>query len=193
MKPNVCWTTNQRAHFCYVIRLRRSSYFPSHFGSMADRCMPASNNSITNSGKDFGIFFLASRKWKVTANNQLMILCHNCSFDCHDSSVYTSKTVTGLLEHYKDPGCVMFFEPALTIPLNRNFVFSLQQLCRATIVSHTTYDGINEICLPKKLKSYLKEYHYKQHVRVKRFDEPIYGTSWIWCFIILFSTNFLRF
>lgn len=113
------------------------------------------------------------------------------SFDCHDSSVYTSRTVTGLLEHYKDPGCVMFFEPALTIPLNRNFVFSLQQLCRATIVSHTTYDGINEICLPKKLKSYLKEYHYKQHVRVKRFDEPIYGTSWIWCFItVLFFSSF---
>lgn len=118
-------------------------------------------------------FSHSAHAWDITTNDS------NCSFsfDCHDSSVYTSRTVTGLLEHYKDPGCVMFFEPALTIPLNRNFVFSLQQLCRATIVSHTTYDGINEICLPKKLKSYLKEYHYKQHVRVKRFDEPIYGTS----------------
>lgn len=89
--------------------------------------------------------------------------------------MFTSGTVTGLLEHYKDPGCVMFFEPALTIPLNRNFVFSLQQLCRANIVSHTTYDGINDICLPIKLKSYLKEYHYKQNVRFKQFDDEIYG------------------
>lgn len=107
---------------------------------------------------------------------QSFLYLHN-SFDCHDPGVYTSKTVTGLLEHYKDPACVMFFEPALTLPLNRNFVFSLQQLCRATIVSHTTYDGVNDICLPKKLKSYLKEYHYKQRVRVKKFDDPIYSTT----------------
>lgn len=99
------------------------------------------------------------------------------SFDCHDPGVYTSPTVTGLLEHYKDPSCVMFFEPALTLPLNRNFVFSLQQLCRATIVSNITYDGIDDTGLPKKLKSYLKEYHYKQRVRVKRFDDTFYNAA----------------
>lgn len=71
----------------------------------------------------------------------------------------------------------MFFEPALTLPLNRKFVYSLQQLCRATIVSHTSYDGINEICLPRKLKSYLKEYHYRQRVKVRRFDESNYGAT----------------
>lgn len=107
-------------------------------------------------------------------NNSLFLRLN--SFDSHDPGVYTSKTVTGLLEHYKDPTCVMFFEPALTLPLNRNVVFSLQQLCRATIVSHTTYDGVNDICLPKKLKSYLKEYHYKQLVRIQRFDEISSGT-----------------
>lgn len=80
-------------------------------------------------------------------------------------------TVTGLLEHYKDPACVMFFEPALTQPLNRNFCFTLQQLCRSLIVSSTTYDGINDLTLPSTLKSYLKEYHYKQRVRVKRYDQ----------------------
>jgi len=71
----------------------------------------------------------------------------------------------------------MFFEPTLILPLNRNFCFSLQQLCRATIVSHISYDGINELCLPKSLKSYLKEYHYKQRVRMKIFDEQTYKTS----------------
>lgn len=79
--------------------------------------------------------------------------------------------VTGLLEHYKDPACVMFFEPALTQPLNRNFCFTLQQLCRSLIVSNTTYDGVNDLSLPTTLKSYLKEYHYKQRVRVKRYDQ----------------------
>lgn len=71
----------------------------------------------------------------------------------------------------------MFFEPMLTIPLHRNFTFSLQQLCRATIVSHITYDGINELHLPNSLKSYLKEYHYKLRVRVKPFDVPFYTCS----------------
>lgn len=85
--------------------------------------------------------------------------------------MYTANTVTGLLEHYKDPSCVMFFEPMLTQPLNRNFCFSLQQLCRATIVSETTYDNIGDLKLPAMMKGYLREYHYKQKVRVKLFDE----------------------
>lgn len=58
----------------------------------------------------------------------------------------------------------------LTIPLHRNFAFPLQHLCRAVITTRTTYDGINKLPLPKTLKSYLKEYHYKQRVRVRRLD-----------------------
>lgn len=101
----------------------------------------------------------------------IFMFIFNCSFDSHDPGVYTANTVTGLLEHYKDPTCVMFFEPMLALPLNRNFCFSLQQLCRATIVSQTTYDNIGELSLPDLMKGYLKEYHYKQKVRVKMFDE----------------------
>lgn len=72
---------------------------------------------------------------------------------------------------FQDPTCVMFFEPMLTVPLNRNYPFSLQQLCRSVIVSKITYDGISMLGLPSALKSYLREYHYKQKVRVKRFDD----------------------
>lgn len=71
----------------------------------------------------------------------------------------------------------MFFEPMLTIPLHRNFSFSLQQLCRATIVSHIKYDGINELQLPSSLKAYLKEYHYKYKVRETPLDESLYQRS----------------
>lgn len=101
------------------------------------------------------------------------------SFDCHDPGVFQSETVTGLLEHYKDPTCVMFFEPALILPLNRNFSFSLQQLCRATIVSNTTYDGVNSLTLPQTLKAYLKEYHYKQRLRVIPFDNAEELCHWV--------------
>ncbi|KAJ1519098.1 hypothetical protein ONE63_011340 [Megalurothrips usitatus] len=48
------------------------------------------------------------------------------------------------------------------------YLFS--HLCRAVVSSHSTYDGINQLALPKALRSYLKEYHYKQRVRVRRFD-----------------------
>lgn len=100
-----------------------------------------------------------------------------CSFDSHDPGVYTSDTVTGLLEHYKDPSCVMFFEPMLTLPLHRNFVFSLQELARATIVSSTDYDGVERLDIPRVMKAYLKEYHYKQRVHVKLLDDHSYGDS----------------
>jgi len=98
---------------------------------------------------------------------------HKFSFDSHDPSVFMASTVTGLVEHYKDPTSVMFFEPMLTSPLHRNYVFSLQQLSRAAIVSHTSYDGINKLNLPIAMKNYLKEYHYKLRVRVKQFPEGI--------------------
>lgn len=161
----------KREPFCCVIRHRRTTFSRCHSGNTIVRCMHASSSSITNSGKyivDHGRILQYLPLFSVFI--RIPISYFPCSFDCHDPGVYTSSTVTGLLEHYKDPACVMFFEPALTLPLNRNFPFSLQQLCRATIVSNTTYDGINSLTLPKQLKAYLKEYHYKQRVRVKKDD-----------------------
>ncbi|KAJ8308559.1 hypothetical protein KUTeg_013433 [Tegillarca granosa] len=79
-------------------------------------------------------------------------------------------TVCGLIEHYKDPSCCMFFEPMLTSPLHRNFPFSLQHLARAVICDHTTYDGVTMLPLPRSLKEYLMYYHYKQKVRMRRMD-----------------------
>jgi suppressor of cytokine signaling 5 len=133
---------------------------------------------LRDSAQEEFLFSVSFRKYGRSLHARIEQFNHQFSFDSHDPSVFTANTVTGLLEHYKDPTCVMFFEPMLTSPLNRNFCFSLQQLCRAAIVSSTTYDGINELCLPSSLKSYLREYHYKQRVRVKRFDnENIYATS----------------
>lgn len=84
--------------------------------------------------------------------------------------VYSSPTVCGLIEHYKDPTCCMYFEPLLTTPFPRNFAFPLQHLCRSVICSNISYDGVSQLRLPKSLKAYLKEYHYKQRVKVTRFD-----------------------
>ncbi|XP_058465803.1 putative uncharacterized protein DDB_G0277255 [Malaya genurostris] len=141
---------------------------------------------LRDSAQEDFLFSVSFRKYCRSLHARIEQFNHKFSFDSRDPGVYTSSTVTGLLEHYKDPSCVMFFEPMLTHPLKRNFCFSLQQLCRATIVSNTTYDGINELPLPKSLKSYLKEYHYRQRVRFKVLDEHLYsdvphsytGTGW---------------
>lgn len=130
---------------------------------------------LRDSAQEEFLFSVSFRKYNRSLHARIEQFNHKFSFDSRDPGVYTASTVTGLLEHYKDPSCVMFFEPMLTYPLNRKFVFSLQQLCRATIVSNTTYDGINDLSLPKSLKSYLKEYHYRQRVRYRPLDDgPIY-------------------
>lgn len=126
---------------------------------------------LRDSAQDDYLFSVSFRKYGRSLHARIEQWNHNFSFDSHDPSVYTASTVTGLVEHYKDPTSVMFFEPMLTSPLHRNFVFSLQQLCRAAIVSHTSYDGIDALCLPVKMKSYLKEYHYKLKVRIHPHPE----------------------
>ncbi|XP_073825378.1 suppressor of cytokine signaling at 36E [Musca autumnalis] len=132
---------------------------------------------LRDSAQEEFLFSVTFRKYGRSLHARIEQSGHRFSFDCHDPGVFTASTVTGLLEHYKDPSCVMFFEPMLTIPLHRKNCFSLQQLCRATIVSHTTYDGINELELPVRLKSYLKEYHYKQKLRVKSNEPTAYTVN----------------
>ncbi|XP_034666309.1 uncharacterized protein LOC117900173 [Drosophila subobscura] len=134
---------------------------------------------LRDSAQEEFLFSVTFRKYGRSLHARIEQSGHKFSFDCHDPCVFTAPTVTGLLEHYKDPSCVMFFEPCLTMPLHRRQTFSLQQLARATIVSNTSYDGINQLELPGRLKSYLKEYHYKQKLRVKPCDAhtpaPFYG------------------
>lgn len=125
---------------------------------------------LRDSAQEEYLFSVSFRKYGRSLHARIEQWNHHFSFDSHDPGVFASPTVCGLIEHYKDPSCCMFFEPMLTIPLHRNFPFPLQHLCRAVVCSKATYDGINQLHLPKALKGYLKEYHYKQRVRVRRFD-----------------------
>lgn len=128
---------------------------------------------LRDSAQEEYLFSVSFRKYGRSLHARIEQWNHKFSFDSHDPGVFASPTVCGLIEHYKDPSCCMFFEPMLTIPLHRNFPFPLQHLCRATVCSKTKYDSINELDLPKALKSYLKEYHYKQKVRVRLFDTEL--------------------
>lgn len=128
---------------------------------------------LRDSAQEEYLFSVSFRKYGRSLHARIEQWNHRFSFDSHDPGVFASNTVCGLIEHYKDPTCCMFFEPMLTIPLHRNFPFSLHHLCRAVICDHLNYDSISYLKLPKTLKTYLKEYHYKQRVRVRKFEsEP---------------------
>lgn len=128
---------------------------------------------LRDSAQEEYLFSVSFRKFGRSLHARIEQWNHKFSFDSHDPNVYASNTVCGLIEHYKDPTLVMFFEPMLTIPLHRNFTFPLQHICRSVICSNISYDGISQLQLPKTLKSYLKEYHYKQRVRVRGFDNEL--------------------
>ncbi|ESP02840.1 hypothetical protein LOTGIDRAFT_156789 [Lottia gigantea] len=127
---------------------------------------------LRDSAQDEFLFSVSFRRYNRSLHARIEQWNHKFSFDSHDPAVYATETVRGLIEHYKDPNCCMFFEPMLTQPLNRSFPFSLKQFCRATICDHIAYDDIASLPLPKALKEYLTYYHYKQKVRVRRLDMP---------------------
>uniref|UniRef100_A0A4W3H250 Suppressor of cytokine signaling 9 n=1 Tax=Callorhinchus milii TaxID=7868 RepID=A0A4W3H250_CALMI len=132
--------------------------------------LPEGSFLLRDSAQEDFLFSVSFRRYSRSLHARIEQWNHNFSFDAHDPSVFHSATVCGLLEHYKDPAACMFFEPLLSLPVARPFPFSLQRCCRAVVSGCTTYDGIDQLPLPKPLKEYLKEYHYKQKVRVRRLD-----------------------
>lgn len=125
---------------------------------------------LRDSAQEEHLFSVSFRRFDRSLHARIEQWNDRFSFDSHDPGVFSSDTVCGLIEHYKDPSHCMFFEPMLTIPLHRNFPFSLQHLCRAIICSRLHYDSINQLVLPKRIRSFLKEYHYKQPVRARTIE-----------------------
>lgn len=159
---------------CLVPDLLRITALPCYWGVMdryeAEALLdgrPEGTFLLRDSAQEDYLFSVSFRRYNRSLHARIEQWNHNFSFDAHDPCVFHSSTVTGLLEHYKDPSACMFFEPLLTVPLHRTFPFTLQHLARAAICRRTTYDGIGSLPLPPALQDFLKEYHYKQKVRVR--------------------------
>ncbi|KAJ0021974.1 hypothetical protein NQD34_009464 [Periophthalmus magnuspinnatus] len=162
---------------CLVPDLLQITNLPCYWGVMdryeAETLLegkPEGTFLLRDSAQEDYLFSVSFRRYGRSLHARIEQWNHNFSFDVHDPSVFHAPTVTGLLEHYKDPNSCMFFEPLLSNPISRTHPFSLQHICRAVISSCTTYDGINMLPIPNSLKKHLKEYHYKQRVRVRRMD-----------------------
>ncbi|KAJ8705432.1 hypothetical protein PYW08_012478 [Mythimna loreyi] len=166
---------------CLVPDLKEITACSFYWGKMdryeAERLLdnkPEGTFLLRDSAQEEHLFSVSFRKYGRSLHARIEHYQHRFSFDSHDPAVFAASTVTKLIEHYKDPACVMFFEPMLTAPLPRSEPFSLQQLARAVIVSHTSYDGVEKLPLPARLRLYLKEYHYRQRVRVRRLEPDLY-------------------
>lgn len=126
---------------------------------------------LRDSAQEEFLFSVSFRRYGRSLHARIEEQQDTFSFDCHDPGVYSSRNIPELLQHYKDPASCMFFEPMLCHPVNRRQPFSLQTLARATICdSMQSYSDIDHLELPKSLKVFLKEYHYRHQVRVRHYD-----------------------
>uniref|UniRef100_A0AC34RRT3 Uncharacterized protein n=1 Tax=Panagrolaimus sp. JU765 TaxID=591449 RepID=A0AC34RRT3_9BILA len=116
------------------------------------------------------LFSVSFRRYSRTLHARIEFLNGKFSFDIHDEKAFKSSSISELIDHFKDPKQCWYYEPQLSLPLQRNFVFSLKHLSRATIVSNTTYNQVSSLPLPGYLKKYLREYHYKQPIRITELD-----------------------
>ena len=173
--------TRGSAHYlhCLVPALADIAAFPSYWGVMdryeaEDRLdgRPEGSFVLRDSAQDDYLFSVTFRRYGLTLHARLEQWAHRFSFNTHDPGVYADASIADLLAHYRYHDNCLFFEPLLTTPIRRNFVFSLQHLCRATICDRTTYDGIDRLPLPATSKEYLQYYHYKQKVRAIESPPP---------------------
>jgi len=132
---------------------------------------PEGSFLLRDSAQDEYLFSVSFRRYGRSLHARIEEQGHRFSFDCHDPGVFMSRNIPQLLDHYKDPASCMFFEPMLCHPVNRKNPFALQVLSRAAICDQLgNYSHVDNMELPKSLKVYLKEYHYRHKIRVRRYD-----------------------
>uniref|UniRef100_A0A0M3K9E8 Suppressor of cytokine signaling at 36E (inferred by orthology to a D. melanogaster protein) n=1 Tax=Anisakis simplex TaxID=6269 RepID=A0A0M3K9E8_ANISI len=125
---------------------------------------------LRDSAQSEYLFSVSFRRYKRTLHARIEQKNHRFSFDFSDTSIFSADNIIDLIAYYNDPAKCLFFEPQLSIPLPRNFVFSLQiktfqHICRSYIASLTCFDGVNQLNLPVSLKQYIQEYYYKHPVK----------------------------
>ncbi|VDM50350.1 unnamed protein product, partial [Toxocara canis] len=81
---------------------------------------------LRDSAQSEYLFSVSFRRYKRTLHARIEQKNHRFSFDFSDTSIFSADTITDLIAYYKDPAKCLFFEPQLSIPLPRNFAFSLQ-------------------------------------------------------------------
>lgn len=165
---------------CLVSEFREITNFPFYWGKIdqyeADKLLenkPLGTFLLRDSAQEGHLFSVSFCRYERSGHARIEQFNDQVTFNSRDPHVFSSPTVRGLIEHYRDQKNWMLFEPVLSFPLHRPFTFSLKHLSRATICSLTTYDAVSQLPLPKPLKHYLQEYHYKKKVGERQFDSSV--------------------
>lgn len=131
--------------------------------------LPDGTFLLRDSAQYHYLFSVSFRRYSRTYHARIEQWKHRYSFDKPSDYSFYSTSVCQLLQHYSRAEQCMYYEPLLLKPLHRNNPVTLQDLCRAVICSHTTFQGVSKLPLPNTLKIFLREFHYK--VPVKRTEE----------------------
>ncbi|XP_053545090.1 suppressor of cytokine signaling 4 [Bombina bombina] len=114
---------------------------------------------LRNSSQDGCAFSVTFRRRGLTRHARVQYCNEHYSFHW---GCFRAPSVPILLDYYSDPTLCTYFEPLLTRPWIRNFPLTLQELCRATINMYVMYESIQKMPLPRAMKEYLWECHYKE-------------------------------
>ena len=156
----ICCRTNLKDHSCCVTLLRMSICSVSASGGMVAVSTPGLRIMKSTTSSALTVMIQEST-WAGTSLNSSITTKYDSEFVQNLNSIF----------HCQDPASCMFFEPMLTTPVNRRTPFSLQSLSRAVICdSLQNYSDVDNLELPKTLKSFLKEYHYRHKISIKRYD-----------------------
>lgn len=131
---------------------------------------PEGSFLLRDSAQDDYVFSVSFRRYSRSLHARIEETEHKFSFDCHDPGVHASRSIRGLLDHYKDPLSCMFFEPMLLFPVLRKTPFSLQELARTVICDSTSYNNVANLPIPKTLQDYLREYHYRHKLESRSLE-----------------------
>ncbi|XP_058947215.2 uncharacterized protein [Pocillopora verrucosa] len=131
--------------------------------------LPDGTFLLRDSAQYHYLFSVSFRRYSRTYHARIEQWKHRYSFDKPSDYSFHSTSVCQLLQHYSRAEQCMYYEPLLLKPLHRRNPVSLQDLCRAVISSHTTFQGVSDLPLPNTLQIFLREFHYK--VPVKRTEE----------------------
>ena len=64
---------------------------------------------LRDSAQEEYLFSVSFRRYNRSLHARIEQWNHRFSFDSHDPGVYSSKTILGLIDHYKNPELCMFF------------------------------------------------------------------------------------
>nr|CAG4641117.1 EOG090X0BEM [Eulimnadia texana] len=124
---------------------------------------------LRDSAQEEYLFSVSFRRYSRSLHARIEQWNHRFSFDSHDPGVFSSPTILGLIDHYKNPELCMFFEPTLTLPLHRSAPSRCNTSAELSVKNIISYDRLIKLAVPMDLRKLCAEYHFQIRPRKMSF------------------------